>query len=663
MASPPVTPLLALLVFVALLAAIWLRFHQWVPDALQGDDLYYFLDYLKQECATRPSEIFTAICADRFRPLASGFVIAEMALFGPDARSYVWVNSLVMASTALLMFLIALRLSRGSVVTALAVSLAFIQSRFALYHFTQAIGPVENLTLLFCVSTMYCYIRIDAELSAAYRWASLAILFALLAAFTHERTVVVALWLVPALLLSPRLRKGSWRKLAALLLACVSVPLFYISFKTFALDTQFMIGTGGTSLSFEQGSVLEHGRQAMRSMFGFNTGDQYLAGANITSEWPQAYFYAHMFLWSWLALLAIGLVSALGTARGRGFVSLIDATRWPVVLSGFMVATLVPVLLTIRLEQRWLMIPFAAAMLIPAWAIGTTHHRVLRPVAITILLLLTVAWIQVNTLVTRHYDDVYLVRSMKYANASHLSVAQMSDDAGDTIALLASEDICQWTLGSGHFFKVYANRKLELSCQPSLEAVTEKLPAGTHLYGMDANGVMSDLSERHDALGCERERTHVDFIESFDSGSINDASPVSAPTGRGAFVMPWSAMDGTKNTLTVVSGFEYRFDGIEVPEEGEPSLAFAMSMTYPSPTRARALISIVDENGKAITFERDLDAPAADAETLEFSPQVVRLTEFAGRSVSVRFAVQSPYGQPNGHWVAFSSPRIVVVNP
>jgi len=652
--------LLLSLLFVTLLAAIWLRFHPWLPAALQGDDLHYLLNYLREECATRPSEIFTATCADRFRPLASGFIIAEMATFGPDARSYVWVNSTIMALTALLVFLTAQRLSRGSAVTALAVTLTFILARFALYHFTQALAPVESLTLLFCVFSIYCYARIDDEAGAAYRWAALAIVSALLAAFTHERTVVVALWLIPALLLSPRFRSCSWRKLVALLFACVAVPVFYISFKTLVLDTQFMIGTGGTSLSFDQERVLEHGRQAVMSMFGFNTGEAYLAGANVTPEWSKAYFTAHVFLWSWLLLLAIGLTSTLGAARGRGLARSIDAVRWPVVLAGFMVATLVPALLTIRLEQRWLMIPFVAVMLVPAWAVGSVRHRILRPLTIAIVILLAAAALRVDTLVTRHFDDMYLVRSMNFANAARASAAQMSDDEGDTIAVLASEDICQWTLGHGFFFKLYADRQLTLSCQTTLDPRIDESPEGTHLYGLDPHGAFTDLSEQRDATRREREHTRIDFIESFAAGSINDPSPVSTPSGQGAFVMPWNSTKGMKNTLTLVSGFEYRFDSILVPEEEEPTLAFAISMTYPSPTRARALVNIVDADGKTITFERDLDAPAADAAVLEFVPQSVSLAEFTGRLVSVRFTVQSPYGEPNGHWIAFASPRIVV---
>lgn len=656
--QPGMLPLF--LLFCAVLAAIWLRFHPWVPAALQGDDLYYLFDYLNQRCATRPSEIFTAVCADRFRPLASGFIIAEMALFGPNAQSYVWINSIILALTALLVFLTSLILSRGAVIVALAVALSVILSRFSLFHFSAVLGPVESLTLLFCVAVLYCYARIDHG-SSAYRWAILAIFAAMLATFTHERTLVVAFWLMPAFLLSPRLRNGSRLRLGALLLACIAVPLFYITYKTLVLDTHFLIGTSGTSISFDYARIGEHCRQAVMSLFGFNSGPEYVAGGNVTLAWPQAYFFALVFLASWVALLVIGLLSTLRVARGLA--GAIEAVRWPVVLAGFMVATLAPALLTIRVEHRWLLIPFVAVMLIPAWAVGVTSRHRLRLVAITIAVLGLLALIRVDTLVTKRYDEVFFVSSMNFANAAFDEVEQMSDDDGDNIAILATQDVCEWTLGHGLFFELYSDRRLALSCQPSLESEIEGISADTRLYGLDPQGSMVDLSEQRDSLRRERESTRIDFIESFGTGSINDSSPVSAPTGRGAFVMPWSAMDGTKSTLTVVSGFEYRFDGIELPEEGELSLTFAMSMTYPSPTRARALVNIVDENGKAISFERDLDAPAAGAEALEFTSQVVRLTEFAGRSVSVRFAVQSPYGQPNGHWVAFSSPRIVVANP
>src|SRR5688572_951677 len=94
------TPAAKVLAFIVILAAVWLRFSWWVPTAFYGDDLNYFMEFTKGTCATQAGDILTAICQERFRPVASAFVIAEMALFGTNIHFYIVINALVLALTS-----------------------------------------------------------------------------------------------------------------------------------------------------------------------------------------------------------------------------------------------------------------------------------------------------------------------------------------------------------------------------------------------------------------------------------------------------------------------------------------------------------------------------------------------------------------------------------
>jgi len=650
---------LPLLVLAALLAAIWVRFSPWLPSTLYGDDLFYFAEFLKGGCATKPSEILTTICQERFRPVASGFIIAEMSLFGTHVQPYIWVNSLVMALTSLIVFQTCMVLTKGRYMVSFFLAAAFATSRFALYHFTQVLGPVEGVTLLFCVLAVYCYARIDDGRGRPHRWATLAILAAGVAAFSHERTLVVSAWLIPALLLSPTLRNGARRRLALLLLACAAVPIVYVSYKEFALDTSFMIGTGGTHIQLDYAIIRLHASQAFMSLFGFNSGPDYLAAASVTPQWPSAFGSAAVFACCWLLLFALGLTSSLRSSSG--FVARLDAVRWPIVILGFVVATLAPTLLTIRMEHRWLLIPFSAFILMPAWAAGVVQGR-WRWVSASLVVLLSFSLAALDFLISRHFGNVFFVNSMNYADALHKELDVIARDDADSVALLAGREHCNWTLGNGMFFEVYGERPKSLHCFATLEEEgVAKLPAGTRVYGVDPEGDVVDLTAESEAARLATASTRVDFIALFPAGTISDRMPVSSPNGQGAFVMPWNSSTGTKNTLTVISGFQYMYRNVPVPA-GDASLAFSMAMTYPSPTRARGTVVVTGSKGQTETFRRELTPPGEDA-TPSFATQSVPLATFAGQTVSVSFGVDSPHGQPNGHWIAYASPRIVVKEP
>lgn len=651
-----------LLAFAAICVAVSLRFSAWIPTVFYGDDLNYFMEFTRGTCATQAGDILTSVCQERFRPVASSFVIAEMALFGTQVHLYVIVNALIIALTSFVVFLTCLRLSRGRTLSSLLVAIAVATSRFAAYHFTQTLGPVESLTLLFCVSSLYFYLRLEDGHGKQYRWALWAIASAFLAAFTHERTLVLAAWLVLAFVWSPELRHGSRLKLAGLLLACIAIPVLYVSYKTLVLSTEFMVGTGGTHISIDVNTILLHGKEALLSLFGFNQGPQYLVGSPVTRQWTSAFALAIVLAFSWWALLIIGLSSAWRTSTGiRGR---LEALRWPLLIGALIVATLAPTLLTIRLEQRWLMIPFALLMLMPAWSLGAaTDH--LRPRTARLVALLALSSIVLDTLISRHFGNLFFVSSMRYAAAVKEDLVDSPSPVGDTVALLAGAEHCRWTLGNGAFFAVYAGRPKSLHCFASLdEEAKAELPPATRVYGADAETGLIDLTAESDALRLAEANTAENFIERFPRGRISDETPVSSPSGRGAFVMPWSSRTGMHNTLTVISGYRYSFDDVQIPADGQPQLVFGMGMTYPSATSARATVGVAvpGSESEEVVVQRELTAPGADG-TIGFVSGAIPLQRFAGKKVTFSFGVDSPHGSPNGHWIAFSSPRIVVASP
>src|SRR5688572_30855 len=136
-------------IFCVFVVAIWLRYREWMFPVLYGDDLTYYVAFLAKTCATAPGDILTSVCQERFRPVASGTVIILMHLFGSKMLGYQVANGLILATIGLLTFLTAKLLSGGAGKTAFFIAATVVISRFATYHATQMIAPVESLALLF----------------------------------------------------------------------------------------------------------------------------------------------------------------------------------------------------------------------------------------------------------------------------------------------------------------------------------------------------------------------------------------------------------------------------------------------------------------------------------------------------------------------------------
>jgi hypothetical protein len=649
---------LALVFALVILAIVW-RFHPWMPSVFFGDDLQYLLLFEDGQCATRLGDILTAVCSERFRPVASSFIIALMAVANHDTTYFLAANVVLHALVALMVYVISLRLSGGRRLVALGLALAVAMSRFAAFQVTQMIGPVESVTLLAILITVYASLRTDTTAAGAWRWAWVAIAAAFVSIHTHERSMVLAPWLALVFVTSPGLRALPRRRWLALLASCIALPVFYIGYKSLVLHTAFLIGTGGTHIGLDWTTIFEYLRQASLSLLGFNAGPDYLVGTSVTLAWRAAWLTALAFSTAWMGTITIRVRAAAVDAGSLA--SGWTRTRWLLLLlllAGFLLA---PAVITIRLEQRWLLAPFVVGLLAVAWAVGALPGKDSRKTTILTLSLAvvaSVASIALDTLIMRHYDRLFFVSSPRFAELVKRDIVDRSapGQAGD-IALLAGADQCNWTLSGGGFFRIYGGKARTLHCLATLdEARQANLPAGTRIYGLNAQSHLADLTDQVPSmLRASLANARIDFIKSFDQGIISDSSHVSTPTGRGALLLPWISDQGNQQTLTVVSGFIYRYT---VTIKAGDVLWFGAGMIYPAVQRARAIVRVETAGAPpAILYSQDLLPPAADARP-SFIDVSVPLKDYAGQRVTIGFAVESPGGNAAGHWIGFVTPHI-----
>lgn len=643
---------------IAMIASAW-RFLPWASPLFFGDDLTIYLSFLDGNCATRASEIFTATCQDRFRPIASGTVLALMNVFGVQKFIYLAANIALQGLIATVAFLIAFRLSRQSWLVSLAIAAAVGVSRFAVWNVTQVIGPVESIPLLLTLGAVYSVIRAEQSQQHTWRWCQLALLLIFFAIFSHERFTVVPVWLGLSFLSSKKVRRlPAWR-VALLLSACIALPLFYVAYKTYVLDSYFLIGTGGTHLGIDIALIAQHVHEAFSSIFGFNHGPSYLIGENVTLGWNSPFVLASLFALLFLATTLYAARSAL--PQTFSLQAGMESLRWPLLLLILAAFLVTPALLTIRLEIRWMYASFVMIMLIGAWAVSVVPNNV-RKRFIAIIMMFCATSIALDTAIMRSFGELFFVYSAKFAELVQRDIVHKHPERKGGIALLAEDGHCNFTLLNGAFFRVYGEGQRPVYCFSTLDAAAAaKLPADTYLY-REKNNQLVDLTmalSQRMARSAE-ELPSFNFLNAFASGHISDASRVDTPTGKGALVLPWEAGAGSRESLTVISGFSYRYD--DVPVASNAQLRFAAGLVYPSPQSARAIVQLSRGDGKPVVlYSRDL-GPPKPGEDPHFESVSVPLADYAGQHVSISFSVESPGGDSSGHWVAFVDPRIVEIS-
>lgn len=642
---------------VATLGALW-RFSPWTTSLFFGDDLSLYLPFLDQTCATRASEMLVATCGDRFRPVASGFIVALMHAFGAQKSLFIDVNFAIQGAIATMAFLIAFHLSRRSWLAALAIGGAVALSRFAVWNVNEVIGPVESLPLLLTLGSVYAVVRAEQGQYVG-RWRALAMLCGFLALFAHERFAVVSVWLVLAFLSSGQVRQQTAWRAALLAIGCMAMPAFYITYKTFVLDSYFLIGTGNTHLKVDLPLIAQHGYQAVSSIFGFNHGPSYLVGGNVAPGWNVPFVLASIFVLLYLAIALRAFRDVLVTMPSLS--ARIESLRWPALLLALAAFLLTPALLTIHVEIRWLYASFVMVLLVCAWAVSVTSAETRRRVAVAVALLCATS-IALDTAIMRSFESLFFMSSGRYADLVKQDILDKHPERTGDIALLAEEEHCKFTLLGGGFFRLYGDAARNVHCFGSIAAAAQaKLPPGTPFYTKRDNGFVDITGELSQLMAqASQESVKVSFIDRFSSGHLNDTSQVASPTGKGALILPWQTDNGKINSLTVISGFSYRYDEIPVPPNAQ--LRFSVGQAYPSPESARAIVRIT-RRGKdpVVVYSHDLHPPQP-GKNIPFTVVSIPLAEYSAEHISVSFSVESPYGNPSGHWVVFADPRIATLN-
>jgi len=655
--SPGLTsvPVVASLVFVALLAVACARFVPWIPTVFFGDDLDNLLAFQRGEFASTWTQALAGVYVEKFRPVFAVAMHLQFASFGHWIAGYMAVNLAVHALSGALVFFAARFLSGGSRVIAALLALAFIVSRLALYQVTQVTGLLEGLGTALFLTILLCLTR--ARGTSAWRLSLFSVLAAALAVHTHERYIVVLPWLALAFLVLPGPAALNWGRKALLVCLCVAAAAFNVLFKLAVSGGHFFVGTGGTRMDFSLQRVADHFAQAVLSVFGFNYGPDYLAGAS----WSELPYGSGWLLGGAITLAAAVLLVAAWLPRksraGGPLPVAVPDAAWGLLLVLLAGAVLVPPALTIRMEQRWELQPFVLLLLLLAWAAGRARAYMSRRRAAVLVGIAALASVGQDMLMSDYFDRIFLRSSARVATMALRDIAEREPGAVTPVALLLSEEHCYWTLREGAFFTVYSGKARPVRCLAGLSDA--KPTPDTRLYA-DAGDHLLDVTSDWRAAA-EEGVLAFDFLRAFDLGVINDNRPVDTPSSRGAVRMQWNSVVGARETLVLLSGFTYRFDN--VPAHSGDELRFGLAMLFPAPQAARASVTVLDGQGKQLKhYSEELVPPSVGGRT-KFKPVALALDDVEGDRVSVVFSAMPSGDDSTAQWIGYTQPRLVRVTP
>lgn len=628
--------------FFALCALIFFRFRDVFPSVFYGDDLAMFM-YTRGGGGTDPhiAALLSYIASSKFRPLFTAVLGLETYLFGKTLGPYHIVNVLINAVGGIVASAVFFQHSGSRVVSALFAA-TLVASRFAVYQVTQVTGQVESISFVFFVATVFFASKavVDVTTADVKRDEWIALLFAAFAFHTHERYVVVLPWLLLVFFLT-RKEVGRRHRLAVLGVA-IAVLMFNVGYKRFVLHSAFFEGTGGQQITISFPSVVDLASQAALSIFGLNTGPDYLVGTKWTALTPE--YQSACIVFAIVALLSILAAVVRSVRTGRAVISF----PWLLVLAAGLVTA--PATMTIRMEQRWELAPFFILLTLVSVCIGQQARRQwCRVVPAIVVVLLFGSHIAIEFAVSASFPKIFFVNEATYARAvKDRIIGNPAIRTGENVVLIAEASHCAWGLLSGHgLFDFYEGRGRSATCVK--DSRTAGAIAGARpIFASVSPSKLIDVTRQIR----RRRGPNIDLFAKFNNGDIVNTTPEDTPTHAGVFERNWDWLLGNQKTLVVLSTHGLVFKDLQ--SLAPSALSIDAGLLYPLADSSDIVVTIQPHDGSAreIVLKLPRLPPDEKPNTSHFE---VPVPELSKGPVNVTLRVRTPSGNLAGAWAGFTA--------
>ncbi len=461
------------ILFVVLVIAvpiiIYLYFLQWKTTTIYGDDLYIYKSHASLNDFSEKVNIPGLF--RKYRPVQGWSIHFLIETFQKNLNGYYFFNIAIQVINCFLFALI-LNLFLRSPSLALIFSLSLGLSRFCCFNISQLLngGTLEGLATTFFLLFLFYIIRamvFKSDPVQKYRATITAILFANLSMYTHERYIVLLPFVVLLVLVYPGLKILSKKQKIILSLTGIFSICLNVYLKIAVYNTTFFVGTSGINIK-PSSTSFTFLTEALSSIFMVNRGRKNLTGIGF-GELP-------FFNKSLVIVLLIGfLISFFIYFRKfwkAGFASREEKPGhvWLLpFLSILFILLLVPAIVTIKLEQRWLQASYSIFIL--CFIIAFSHISFKNNYTkngILSLLLALLLYCDFSYL-TRGANNNIIIYSGKFANklreamdegiirpgTKKIYIWRKQQDAN-------TENYIKWVLGKGYFFNFYQQQEKEI---------------------------------------------------------------------------------------------------------------------------------------------------------------------------------------------------------
>ena len=656
-----------LLVFLLAVAVAAWRYMPYVSTVYYGDDLHFYLSMHDGRFGARITDVFFHAYQERFRPVGFGYAVLLFKIFGSYPLPSIAVNLLLVGISSVILFAIVNFLTDGNRLLAVSMAFAVAGFRFVVVPITQII-QAEVLAFTLFIGLIYCVIRTHSNSSYGYRWGWLAIVIAFLLIHTHERYIVIFLWLAVFFLFSAPVRHFPHAHRKALVAASLFAPLLNVLYKLTVLHSPFFVGTAGTHMTLNIAMQAKHFLHALMSIFGFNNGPAYLVGIGIMELpwWSPAWIFAIILIVSWLILAVAWVMQACGMMRSIGGENYIGRREiflplMFLILAGLLLIPAVAAA-TELVALRWLMGPFVCLIFLFPVSVAMHVKKIYRLPACIFLFSIVFSNIVLDGIFARHFGNVFTSQAARLVNEIKSAIIDVDSMRGQPLLLInVGSEQCKWSLANGRIFEVYENRYRMVMCARNNETAFKlevDNEARVFLLTRRPDWMLKEVSRDWHALKRTRSATTLhDFLSDFESGKINNDMAMDTPSGKGVALLPVDTKWGRFSAITIVPGFSYQFSPIEITYSDY--FMAGVGVFHPGGGHNRAVIEIksLDQNPVQSTYLIDLP-PLRSYAPQQMLPVSIPLNLFYGKTVSITLSTESFAENPSAKWIFYAYPRI-----
>jgi hypothetical protein len=454
---------LLILFLLSIPLIIYFYFLKWKTTAAYGDDLYLFKSYFDTHGFAQ--KVNLPVPFGKYRPLHGLGMAVIIELFQKNLNSYYLFNVGVQTVNGLL-FAVVLNLFLRSPFVSLFVSLVVGVSRLFYFNIAQLLtgGALEGVAMAFFLAALYFLVKTYlSELTNQQKRTALiwSIVFANLSMFTHERYIVMLPVIIGVVFLSPTLRSVDKKSKIALAAIAGASILVNVLVKKEIYSLPFFIGTGGTNIKFSVSSCIGFLKDAVFSMFQINPGPEYLTGIPFSMLAALDKALVMLLAAGILTLFFLYLfpIRKLFTSGGKKDISLF------LFLSVLCLFCLLPAVITIRLEPRWLEAPFSIFILLIVITVTNLYFKEERT-RNYILVILTILFLWTNyKYFYRGAPNLSLSQGLDLASKFKTAMDQgiIKTNTGkvylwETKKDENTENAIRWILADGYIFDFYQGK-------------------------------------------------------------------------------------------------------------------------------------------------------------------------------------------------------------